>query len=195
MVATRARGHRPTRSRCRRDLQADMPVVPRCGLVRSVPGSDRFSPFVTVSATCAIPHTDARSRLVSGIYLVVVHVRIPRGGTPGSRSAERVSFFLSFVLSGGPCGRSRRRSGLRFPLGRRRDFFWLCGIRQEVLVETLGAAQSRLRRWRRISQAALGTCCVMQWMFPPPSRISRAEMPTSWCSGKHPPSTAAACSS
>jgi hypothetical protein len=88
---------------------------------------------------------------------------------------------------------SRAASGVALDRGSLE--LWAMRDRQEVLVETLGAAQSRLRRWRRISQAAVGTCCVMQWMFPPPSRISRAEMPTSWCSGKHRPSTAAACSS
>src|SRR4029450_4129584 len=32
-----------------------------------------------------------------------------------------------------------------------------------------------------------GTCCVMQWMFPPPRGISRAGTPTTSRSGKHPP--------
>jgi hypothetical protein len=46
-----------------------------------------------------------------------------------------------------------------------------------------------------VSQLAAGTCWVMQWMLPPPSRISRAGTPTIWRSGKHSPSTRAAVSS
>ena len=43
--------------------------------------------------------------------------------------------------------------------------------------------------------SAAGTCCVMQWMLPPPSRISRAGTPTTSRSGKQPRRISAASSS
>jgi putative phosphoribosyl transferase len=44
-------------------------------------------------------------------------------------------------------------------------------------------------------QLAAGTCCVMQWILPPPSRISRAGTPTSSRSGKQRSSSSAASAS
>ncbi len=46
----------------------------------------------------------------------------------------------------------------------------------------------------RVTRLA-GTCWVMQWMLPPPSRISRAGTPTTSRSGKQPRSSLAASSS
>ena len=46
-------------------------------------------------------------------------------------------------------------------------------------------ADLRLAPWRARPSAPLpsGICCVMQWMLPPPSRISRAGTPTTWRRG------------
>ena len=47
-----------------------------------------------------------------------------------------------------------------------------------------GAARLVHRRGRRLRAQPRGTCWVMQWMLPPPRRISRAGTPTTSRSGK-----------
>ena len=60
---------------------------------------------------------------------------------------------------------------------------------------TWGSWFSRSSRPEGVSHPSAGTCWVMQWMLPPPSRISRAGTPTTSRSGKQPRRTSAACSS
>ena len=50
-------------------------------------------------------------------------------------------------------------------------------LRQLVLVLDLGQV-SPIQHFMQHCASPLGTCCVMQWMLPPPSRISRPGTPT-----------------
>jgi hypothetical protein len=123
--------------------------------------------------------------------------RIFAGGR-GSRASLSGRTITEVRLRAGFCHTpGARRSPTKPPRPGRLVAATACPGRHETPGMQLGRPHRSRTRPQPAQPPALpaGTCCVMQWMFPPPSRISRAGTPTMSRSGKVAARIAAASSS